>query len=400
MRPFFCRDPHLDSDAQAVITMMILRPSLLTPDSAAWQYDRDYSSAMAAALRVAYARISLEDAPADAYLWACGDVAALLNSPMCARQRARARLLFARAHEADGAYEEAIRSVDWALDAAAWGHVREDLVDLLLYRAKLERARLRYAAAVDDVRAALELLRERVGFDDELIDPSLRLELFAQLASYHFYTGDFPEAENVIRQARPLITRVPERALDAATITWTQARLHRLRGEPERAFSLLPQVAAIYAENAPPFSQAVLAAFTGELLMDFVECLEGSHLDRRAFLLDQARSFITTADRLACQIHHLGSQCLAELASIRWGRLRGENRERINRIELVIQFARWLDDHALLAQGFTALGDELGSQGQQSGASGCYRQTLGLLDGSEVSVLAWPARLKLAVIGA
>lgn len=69
--------------------------------------------------------------------------------------------------------------------------------------------------------------------------------------------------------------------------------------------------------------------------------------------------------------------------------------DRVGALEAVIRQGRALGDEALIAQGLTAMGDELISRGERESALNCYRQTLGALDGSQAPALAVQARRAL-----
>jgi tetratricopeptide (TPR) repeat protein len=375
---------------------MLLRPALLCPDHRAWRSDPLYSPGVAQALHTAFARLAPPEITPEDFLWACGDVAPWLNTVMGSRQRIRIFLLFARAHEADGAYTDALGYVDRALEVAGRGHIPDDLTDLLLYHAKLERARARYETAAGDLEACLALLRDRAAGDDEAIDPPLRLELLAQLADYEFYLGHFAEATRLVDQAQLLALHAPHRALDVADVACVQAQLDRLRGFTWDAIGPMLRATTIYKREAPPISQGRIAAFVTELALDVVERLpDGSNGAQRMGLLTLARIHLTQAEHLTRQAKDRPGRGLARLAHARYSRLRGTNSDRRRRVEEVIRLGKQLDDHALTAQAFTALGDELASQGEKEGSLDCYRQTIGLLDGSEVPALAVPARRKL-----
>jgi tetratricopeptide (TPR) repeat protein len=305
-------------------------------------------------------------------------------------------ILFARAHEADGAYPEAIGYVDRALEVAGRGHVFDDLIDLLLYHAKLERALARYETAAGDLEACLALLRERADGDEDAIEPTLRLELLAQLADYRFFLGHFLEAAQLVSQAQRVAPQVPKHALDAASVAWTQAQLDRLRGLSWEALGPMLRASAVYAREAPPISQGRINVFVTELTLDVIERLpDGSTGAHRTGLLSLARTHLTQAEHLTQQAMDRPGRGLAQLAHARYSRLRSTHSDRRRHIEDVIRLGRQLDDHALLGQAFTALGDELANQDGQERALDCYRQALGLLDGSEVPALAVPARRKL-----
>jgi tetratricopeptide (TPR) repeat protein len=266
----------------------------------------------------------------------------------------------------------------------------------LLYHAKLERARARYETAAGDLEACLALLRDRADGDDEAIDPALRLELLAQLADYEFFLGHFTDAARLVDQAQLLALHAAHRALDVAAVAWVQAQLDRVRGLTWDTIAPMLRATTIYSREAPPISQGRIAAFVTELVLDLVERLpDAATGGQRMGLLKLAHMHLTQAEHLARQAKDHPGRGLARLARARYSRLRGTNSDRRRRIEEVIRLGQQLDDHALKAQAFTALGDELASQGEQEGSLDCYRQTIGLLDGSEIPALAVPARRKL-----
>ena len=71
----------------------------------------------------------------------------------------------------------------------------------------------------------------------------------------------------------------------------------------------------------------------------------------------------------------------------------GNDVDRLAILEHQAQAARRLGDVGLLGEAFTALGDELAACGQSEAAQTCYRQVLGILDGSDLRALgAWAWR--------
>lgn len=375
---------------------MLLRPALLWPDWFTWRADPAYSPTVAAALRSGFAHIASADAPRINFLWACAEVASCKNATMAPPQHVRVCLLFARTHEVEGAYTDALAYVDRALDVAAHGPFNDDFTDLLLYRAKLERARGRYLIAASDLDACLGLLRGRARGDDTRIDPALRLEILAQLADYEFFLGHLLTAARLVSQAQRLAPRVPHRRLDAASIAWVQAHLDRLRGYAWEAVHPMLRAESVYAHDAPPISRGRLAYFVAELALDSAaRHSDGPPASHRSEPLRLARVHLDAAERLAQQANDRGGRGLVQLARVRYSRLYGGNSDRSARIVDVLRLARRIDDDALLAQAFTALGDELAYQGEHERALDCYRQTIGLMDGSEFPVLALPARRQL-----
>jgi hypothetical protein len=86
------------------------------------------------------------------------------------------------------------------------------------------------------------------------------------------------------------------------------------------------------------------------------------------------------------------------LARARASRLLGRDEIRERQIEQALYLARRLNDEALLAKAHAALGDEYASQGKFSRALSAYRDTLGVLDGSEALALKRQPRVKIREI--
>jgi tetratricopeptide (TPR) repeat protein len=379
------------------IVAMVLRPMLLRPDHPTWQRDASYSVEAAGALCAAFSRVATAASRPEEFLWACGLVSPWLNAEVAVRQRVRAFLLFARAHEADGAYADSLQSIDRALELAARSRALDDLVDLLFYHAKLERAQSRYDVAAEDLYACLELLDEHRGADGAMVDPALELELLAQLADYEFYLGHFHVAGDLAGEALRLAPQAPHKRLEAAAAERTQAHLDRLRGYSWDALHVMSRVAATYAQvPAPAISRGRLEYLFAEFALDIAECIPiGPASVHRTAPLRLARKHLDIAESLAKQVNDRPGRGLVTLAHARYSRIRGTNADRVARIEGVIRLSHRLDDHALLAQSFTALGEELAGQGAQEQALDCYRQTLGLLDGSAVAALGTVPRRRL-----
>jgi hypothetical protein len=69
--------------------------------------------------------------------------------------------------------------------------------------------------------------------------------------------------------------------------------------------------------------------------------------------------------------------------------------ERIARLEDVIHLGYTLDDVAIKAQAYSALGDEYAAIQERESSLGCYRKTLDVLEHSQVAVLGIAARRAL-----
>ncbi len=163
-------------------------------------------------------------------------------------------------------------------------------------------------------------------------------------------------------------------------------------------------VAQVYEREAPAISQARLFLFWASTILDLLEdpvaCANGPARTRSS-LFAEAHELLWRAEQLAKQAYDLAGLNLLQLAYARFARLRGDNSDRQGSIESVIRTATQVDECALLAQAFTALGDELAGRNtpEPLRALDCYRQAIGLLDGSSVPILALPARRKLLIAG-
>ncbi len=378
---------------------VLLRPALLRSDHPTWRRDSFYSQPAARMLETAFGRIAVTDASPDEFLRACGLVAPWLDAEVAARQRVRVLLLFARTHEIDDEYADALRYVERALETGVRSHSYDDVIDLLIYHAKLERALCQYDIATDDLYACLELLHEHAPDNAVSLDPSLELELLAQLADYEFYLGHFQTAEQLAHEALSIAPQAPHRRIDAASAARTQANLDRVRGYSREALPTMRHVAMIYSDvPAPAISRGRLEYLVAEFEMDVAENIPaGPAAAQRTQPLKLARNRLDMADELTITSDDSSGRGLVALGRVRYSRLRGTNSDRVAKIEKVMRLAQRLDDHVLLAQAFTALGDELASQGVQERALSCYRQTLGILDGSQVAALGVLARRRLLV---
>jgi tetratricopeptide (TPR) repeat protein len=369
---------------------------LWSPDARAWSCDPLYRPVLARTLRAAFARVASPAmaGPAD-YLWACAQVAPWVGMQVAAPQHVRICFLFARTHEIERNYVRATDWVDEAMGVAARGRLVRELAELLVYRGKLLRAREKFAAATENLREAMALLAANAA-QEEAIDPALRLELLSQLATYKFYLADYRSAMRLAREARKLATQAPALEYEAASALLVEALIERVRGYPERALRPALEVAAVLERVATPTSQDRIHTFVAELALDLVGTVPGGPNSLWGQeLLSLARKHLKRAGSLARGAGDLPGVGLQQLASIRASRLRSRNEDRRASIERVIRTARELNDDALLAQGFTALGDELTFLGATEQALNRYREALATIANTEIPALADPARRAL-----
>lgn len=371
--------------------------TLLYPDHASWQAEAGYSDDARGDLNAAYQHLRQGAGRTAGFLHAARRVERWIGQRISAHQRMHVYYVYALAHAADEGEQRSLYWIDQALSLA--GRLRElgDQAELLRLRASLYRSTLEFEEAAEDLKLCLALLdetRDRLGVDD----PAARLEVLPQLATYEFFLARFDSSERLLEQARALVPLVNQtRSLDMATIEWTQAKLHHLRGMPEMAMRYILPAADVYAREANAISYERLEIDAAEFALTWAQSRPvGS--DRNA-LIALARSHLVRAERIARERQDLEGAALARLTRARMSRLTRGSHDRVGVIEAVIKQGRALDDIAIVAQGLTALGDEFASRDERDSALNCYSQAIQSLDGSQVPMLAIQAQRALGVAG-
>jgi hypothetical protein len=233
---------------------------------------------------------------------------------------------------------------------------------------------------------------QRQALGVETADAQLRI--LPQLATYEFYLAHFPSAEALIAQARTLLPAVTTpQPLNMATLEWNQAKLYHLKGQPSRALWHILSIADDYARVAPAISRERFEIDIADFALTWAESIPTG--DDRADFIHLAARHLLTADGIASELRDSPGAGLIQLQQVHLNRLTSGFMDRIGALEAVIRQGRTLGDEALIAQGLTALGDELIYQGERESGLNCYRQTLGALDGSQVPALAVQARRAL-----
>jgi len=315
-----------------------------------------------------------------------------LDAPMSPHQRLRAHFLAAMARAALGEYDAALLWLDTALQPTRALRQTSDVPHLYRLRAAIHRALLRFADATDDLRTGYALLLEEAVAGRPL-EPTFALDLRVQLAGSEFFLAHYDLAQEQLGEILPLLTYVPARSPEAATVDWLHAHLLRAAGLPEHALPHALTAADIYTELGTPASAARIQTLVAETRLDLAERLPPGTAHERAVV--HAWPHVQLALGLAKEAGDPQGLGLARLTRARYGRLRGANENRLERIERVVRLGRQLDDEAIIAQAFTALGDELRAHGETEAAIYRYRDALGVLDGSDVPAVGRGAQREL-----
>lgn len=314
--------------------------------------------------------------------------APLLRDRPSRQQLMHVSFIFSMTARADGDDGRAFEWLEAALALSQKLPRCDDEAELLYRRSGMYRILLKLDLAAADLHKHLALLdeqRDRRGWDD----PAARLRARAPLATYQFFLGRLDESEQTTADARRLVEHAHASRFDAATLSWMEARLLRIRRRYDQAIQHLLIVADVYGHEASPTSQDRVQFDVAKTLIDYAAaCPPGT---QRNTLIAQALSHVERAERLAAAASDREGQGLAQLARAEYDRLAWNDVPRVDNIESVIAIADELDDVALRAQAYTALGDEYLARSRYGIALACYRTTLRALDGSSVSVLAIPA---------
>ncbi len=366
--------------------------SLWRGDDEAWHDEPGYSQPVGQDLTRAYTLVRKGRGQVGAYLRASLLLEPWREQPMSLRQRMHLYFLFAMAQAAAGQHQYALFWIDEALPLAFALAADSDQAELLFHRAALNRAELFLREAAEDLRDYLAIVADtcdRTGIDD----PAARLRALPHLATYEYFIAEFDAAEQHVAAARALIPQVANTTFEAATTEWVQANLDRLRGQPERALRPTLQIAQVYAQRATPVSQERAELFVAQTALELAGTLPGGS-DRNA-MIELARPHLERGEQLAQESEDKPGQGLAQLVRAQYFRLARSNSDQVAAIEAVIRLARDIEDVAVLAQAHTALGDEFAARDELEAALACYRETVAVVAGSEVPVLAVPAQRAL-----
>jgi hypothetical protein len=369
-------------------------------DDPAWHTERNYSPYVAGAFEGVHVALVHRSKERSVYLRAHDALSRLIHAPMSAHQREHLFYLLSMGNAAGGRYQEAQATIDLALDLASALDELGDICQILILRASVSRNLLRVGEAVDDLRTSLaiwgEYAEQRGKALSDVVNPALRLEVYARLSGDAFYQGDYTGAQEAVYQGRALLPLVHDNALEAATLDWTQALLCRAGQKPKDALELALRASKVYSSQSALSQVRAHDVVVCSALDIAQQMADGT--ERNALIRKYALPYLDKAEKLARMVDDNAGLGLVILARIRASRLLGRDEIRERQIEQVLYLARHLNDETLLAKAHAALGDEYASQGKFSRALSAYRDTLGVLDGSEVLALKRQPRVKIREI--
>jgi tetratricopeptide (TPR) repeat protein len=372
-----------------------MHDSLDFPDLPEWHDLVDYSDEVAARLRRAYALIASGGSQTAAYLHAAREIQRAWALSMAEPQRLRVCYVLVLAYTADKQYDQAFDWVEHGIELSAKLDDMGALARLLYLRGTLGFVALEFAEASDDIAESRMLLRALNGHGPRK-DPSMELDLLITEANLRSFMGQFDHARALLAMARQILARLSGHVLEGATISWLDANMLRWQGRSREALPLIRSAASIYTSLGSANSTARVQVAAVETMLDLADAqplgTERDRFLRRVYPhLSLALNVTKPADREA-ESDPTG-RVLVRLTEMRYLRLTGANTDRVDAVERLAREAQELGDHALVAQSFTALAEELASQSEPGSAASMYREALGVLDGSDLrSLTIWPWR--------
>lgn len=294
----------------------------------------------------------------------------------------------------------ALESTDKALYLASELSDYSALIDLYVHRGGLNYGMLRLGEAAKDYRKALTTMRE---YSDVIEHPypghedteavSFHIHTATLIANFAFFMNQWRVAQNWLDEARRLLPQLPDAHIEAAGIAYVQAHLDRWQGEPALALGPAADAVGFFEVSGATNSASRACIFAAEAALDYVDRLpEGSFRTRLAV---RASEYVERAVRLAQAIRDPNALEMARLVQTRCDRAVGRHSNRLGRIDIIIENAHKRDDTALLAQAFTAYGDEWASRNELGYAYSCYERVLSIVEGSNVPALNHWALLAL-----
>jgi hypothetical protein len=125
---------------------------------------------------------------------------------------------------------------------------------MLILRASVSRGLLKVGEAANDLRVCLAIWGEYAEHHgkalSDIVNPALRLEVYARLSGDAFYQGDYAGALEAVDQGRALLPLVRDHTLEAATLDWTHALLCRAGQKPKDALTLALRASKVYSSQS------------------------------------------------------------------------------------------------------------------------------------------------------
>lgn len=369
--------------------------SISLPDHSGWHQDTGYSTLVASNLTQAFALVRHSSREASGFARALSMIRPFLDAPMCLHQRLRVFYLVALARSAIGHQDAALFWLDEMLNLTDQVRDTSDLADAYHLRGGINRALSHLQDASADYRTCLALLADQAERDPLApAQVAIALKVHAELAGFEFFLGHYELAQQLTNEARHLLHHDTSHTIEKATVSWIQSLLDRWAGRPEQAVEHARFAADVFTELSSPASAARIQTVLADTTLDIAERIPTG--SERALALKRSWPHIQLALNLAKEAQDQPGLGPARLARLRYLRLRGADQARLPAIERIARLGERLADEGLIAQAFTAMGDECLASGDRTGARAHYRDALGVLDGSDVSAVGkWALRALL-----
>lgn len=318
-----------------------------------------------------------------------------LSWPMSLGQRLR--LLFIRANAAHQRedYQQAAILLEEAISICTDLEGQGELAQLALVSAEAHHALQEFSQAARIAGKGLDAWTGLARSTDPA-DITMEIDLRDRYSLELFLVGHYDDALKQCYKASALTRSQAasrETALAAAALDWTLALLHRWHGNYKLARQHVLAALPIYIQWGHPDELARLRVVVADISLDLIMPV-GTGIPRhyREDLLAQAR--LCLAQALGAMTDDPAGMCMAELAEARLSRALAMNEDRVAKLESLGQVAEQLHDLPLLAQVYTALGDEFGSSGEAERESqfNCYRRALGVAEASQAPAYSVWAR--------
>jgi tetratricopeptide (TPR) repeat protein len=319
--------------------------------------------------------------------------------PMSVAQRLRLLFILAASAQDHQDYKQAIAFIEEAMALCVALDGRAEFAQLALLGAEAHHNLQRFANAAfiagEGLSAWLDLK-----VSNNPTDLNLEIDLRDRYSLELFLLGRYEDALTQSYRAFTLAKSQPatrQTALRAAGLDWTIALLQRWRGNYKLAQQHILSSLAIYERLGSPNELSRLRIVAADITLDMLVPLGvGIPYHYREDLIQLAHLYITQA--LNAITVDPAAKCMGLLAKARFSRTLSMNEGRFTQLESLGHVAEQLYDLPLLAQVYTALGDEFGAAGKAETESqlNCYRRALGVVEASQAPAYSvWPRRALL-----
>ncbi|MGO8947526.1 MAG: hypothetical protein ACLQUY_07660 [Ktedonobacterales bacterium] len=389
-----------------------LRSWLHVADHPSWHNKPYYSVPLAHALAGAYHQLHHAKNQPDPYFAAFVALVPFRDRLVCAEQRMNLEFGLALAFTGDDSPPQAIACLSSAWEVAErlqdWGAQAE--LGYLAGALWSQRGHLIDAYAVyQDALSSLHWLAR----NDVPADPVFELDVILRLAWCAWDLGWFPVCLRHLDEAYTLRALwAPNAAEEIASLTWLDAQLARVRGQPAHALHQAAAAADLLLTHGRPVNRGRAHTILAESALDLLELTQAPAMWRNpgmlptggplaasaspVALLTQAREAAQIALEVAQEVSDPIGATMAQLASrraIRLSHRQSGTQSGVAAAERLVVTARRLDDPALLGRTEIALADELLVAGRPDAARATYHKAMRQLEEHHLGGLAlWPRR--------